>query len=146
MSITTSSQIKTHTTWISNASHTTPAVAHESQSQLYSTVLQQNSCARRSYDSVTSQSPAGAGPKNRGSFPAIVPLNNPWELRGCGVTHQATVTAAPPAAGHTLCAATAAHCCDSLHCVKSITRACARARTRATIETVATVCDSERPF
>ena len=29
------------------------------------------------------------GPKNRGSFPAIVPLNNPWELRAFGVTHQA---------------------------------------------------------
>ena len=36
---------------------------------------------------------AGAGPKNRGSFSAIVPLNNPWELRAFGVTHQ---TSAPP--------------------------------------------------
>ena len=47
-------------------------------------------------------------PKTRGSFPAIVSLNNPWELRAFGVTQLAP--AAPPAAGagpvagHTLCA------------------------------------------
>ena len=32
---------------------------------------------------------AGAGPKTRGSFSAIVPLNNPWELRAFGLTHHA---------------------------------------------------------
>ena len=40
---------------------------------------------------------AGARPKNRGSFSAIVPLNNQWDLRAFGVTQQAP--AAPPAAG-----------------------------------------------
>ena len=39
---------------------------------------------------------AGAGPKNRGSFPAIVPLNNPWELRAFGVTHQPPRPLLPP--------------------------------------------------
>ena len=32
----------------------------------------------------------GEGPETRGSFSAIVPLNNPWELRAFGVTHQAS--------------------------------------------------------
>jgi hypothetical protein len=32
---------------------------------------------------------AGAGPKDRGSFSAIVPLNNPWELRSFGLTQHA---------------------------------------------------------
>ena len=42
---------------------------------------------------------AGAGPKNRGSFPAIVPLNNPWELRALGVTQQAPAAGEGPVAG-----------------------------------------------
>ena len=51
--------------------------------------------------------------KNHGSFPAIVPLNNPWELRAFGVTHQAPPPApaagAGPVAGHTLCAPASGH-------------------------------------
>ena len=40
-------------------------------------------------DGRTQEIAAGAGPKNRGSFPAIVPLNNPWELRAFGLTQHA---------------------------------------------------------
>jgi len=52
--------------------------------------------ARRFQDTVSptvswrfSHPAAGVDPKTRGSFPAIVPLNNPWELRAFGLTHQA---------------------------------------------------------
>ena len=36
---------------------------------------------------------AGAGPKTRGSFSAIVALNNPWELRIIGLTQHANASA-----------------------------------------------------